>query len=88
MFEITYAIKSKINNIHNIWQKMFTNLALVIQFYWKGKIVEIRGSFAYDIPRCKKVILVRGQIVYDELVDRVYTYMGLDRTTFNLNLWF
>ena len=57
---------------------MSTDLALVIQFYWGGKIVEIEGTFSYDPPRCKKAILVKNSIGHFELVDKVYTYMGLD----------
>ena len=50
--------------------------------------METGGSFSYDPPRCKKAILVKNRIGYSELVDRVYTYIDLDRTVFNLNLWF
>ena len=67
---------------------MLTNIALVIQFYRKSKIVETGGSFAYDLSRCKKVILVKHQISYDDFMDRVYSYIGLDRNIFKLNLWF
>ena len=64
------------------------DLVLVFQFYLGGKINETRGSFVYEPSRCKKVILVKYQISYDELVDRVYTYMQLDQNVFKLNLWF
>ena len=64
------------------------DLALVIQFYWGCKINETGGLFVYDPPRCKKVILVKHRINYDELVGKVYTYMQLDRNVFKLNLWF
>ena len=50
--------------------------------------METTGLFAYDPSKYNKVILVKDRIGYDELVDRVYMYMGLDRDVFNLNLWF
>ena len=67
---------------------MSMDLALVFQFYWGGRINETGGSFAYEPPRCKKAILVKHRISYDELVDRVYTYMQLDHNICKLNLWF
>ena len=65
---------------------MSTDITLVIQFYWEGKIAKIGGSFTYYPMRCKKAILVKDRIGYDVLVDRVYTCMELDRNVFNLNL--
>ena len=67
---------------------MSTDIALVIQFYWRDKLVETEGLFEYDPPRCKKGILVKHRISYDKLVDRVYTYMQLNWNVFKLNLWF
>ena len=38
------------------------NIALVIQFYWGGKIVKAGKSFVYDLPRWKKIILIKHRI--------------------------
>ena len=61
------------------------DLALVFQFYWGGRINETGGSFAYEPPRCKKAVLMKHRISYDELVDIAYTYMQLDPREGHIN---
>ena len=41
--------------------------------------MDTRGSFHHDPLMCKEAILMKDRIGYDELVDRMYTNMGLDR---------
>ena len=52
---------------------------LVIQLYWGGKIVYAGGLVFYDPPMPKNVLFLTEVVEYDELLDRVYNVMGLDR---------
>ncbi|XP_027071815.1 uncharacterized protein [Coffea arabica] len=67
---------------------MSSNNSLVIHLYWGGKIVYVGGSMLYDPPMPKKVMFLRERVGFDELVDRAYNIMNLDRNKYKISLIF
>ena len=65
---------------------MSSDNCLVIQLYWGGKIIYKKGSISYDPPIPKDALFLTEVVGYDELVDRIYTSMGLDRNSYKISL--
>ncbi|XP_027107591.1 uncharacterized protein [Coffea arabica] len=61
---------------------------IVVLLYWGGKIILSGESIAYDPPICQKVLILKERIGYDELVNRIYNAMKLDRDKFRVHLTF
>ena len=65
---------------------MSSDNCMVLQLYWGGKIIYKKGSISYDPPIPKNVLFLTEVVGYDELVDRIYTSMGLDRNSYKISL--
>ncbi|XP_027125024.1 uncharacterized protein [Coffea arabica] len=60
---------------------------LRVSLYWGGKI-HYEDESIYYLPRTSnRTFSLRHRIGYEELVDRIYQYMGVDRGMFKLNLF-
>ena len=60
---------------------------LRVSLYWGGKIHYEDGSICYLPRTSNRTFSLRHRIGYDELVDRIYQYMWVDREQFKLNLF-
>ena len=58
---------------------MSSDNCLVIQVYWGGKIINEGGSISYDPSIPKQVLFLTEMVGYDDLVDKIYNLLGLDR---------
>ncbi|CDP20900.1 unnamed protein product, partial [Coffea canephora] len=60
---------------------------LRVSVYWGGRIHYEDGSICYLPRACNRTFSLRSRIGYDELVDRIYQYMGVDRGLFKFNIF-
>ncbi|CDP03974.1 unnamed protein product [Coffea canephora] len=80
--------KLTVNKFKIIWWNMSSDNSLVIQLYWGGKIIYAGGSMFYDPPMPKKVMFLRERVGFNELIDKVYSIMGLDQNRHKISLIF
>lgn len=50
--------------------------------------MDVGGSMSYDPPMCKKVLFLKERIGFEELIERIYSIMTLDRNRYKVNLVF
>lgn len=61
--------------------------SLRVSLYWGGKIYYQDGSVCYFPPASNRTFILRNKIGYEELVDKIYQYMGVDRGMFRLKIF-